>query len=120
MLSTFAAAHLRALPPDMLVAYDRLLDENDWDIYHWATQPEAADAASSDAASSDASASASATPPGEWAQTVGNVRPAHRPVPSRWRGSPLLALLRDHVARRSAAGADPRGMAFMPPLRGPP
>ena len=108
-----------------LEAYDVFLDENDWDIYYWATQE--------------------ATPPpepvkenpeawrmgkprsGEWAQTVGTFKPAYRPVPARWEGSEVLTLLRDHVETRSAAGASTAeleekgpgggGLGFMPVLK---
>lgn len=133
ILSTFAAAHLPAMTGAQLAAYDLFLDENDWDIYYWATQPEPSPGSSASAPPSTDTADASppatqgfvATaqgfvrpdpPQGEWAQTVGNVRQAYRPVPSRWRDSPILALLRDHVSRRSANGAEAKGMGFMPPL----
>lgn len=98
---------------EQLQEYDRFLDENDWDIYYWATQepPE-----------SGATASSSATdlPPekdtptetwkrtgaksGEWVQTVGAFKAAYRPVPSRWADSEVLALLRQHVRDNSATG----------------
>ncbi|KJZ73907.1 hypothetical protein HIM_06800 [Hirsutella minnesotensis 3608] len=38
LLSTFAAAHLPGMDGAQLDEYDRFLDENDWDIYYWATQ----------------------------------------------------------------------------------
>jgi hypothetical protein len=37
-MSTFAEAHLRGMTPTQMVQYDLFLDENDWDIYYWATQ----------------------------------------------------------------------------------
>ncbi|POS80416.1 TPR repeat protein [Diaporthe helianthi] len=40
LLSTFAAAYLPHMSPEQMQQYDRFLDENDWDIYYWATQPE--------------------------------------------------------------------------------
>ncbi|KFY83574.1 hypothetical protein V500_10033, partial [Pseudogymnoascus sp. VKM F-4518 (FW-2643)] len=40
LLSTFADAHLSTMTPTQMTEYDRLLDENDWDIYYWATQPD--------------------------------------------------------------------------------
>ncbi|KAF4974511.1 hypothetical protein FDECE_18660, partial [Fusarium decemcellulare] len=40
LLSTFASAHLPTLSTKLLDQYDLLLDENDWDIYYWATQKE--------------------------------------------------------------------------------
>lgn len=130
------------MTPAQLSEYDRLLDENDWDIYYWATQREAtllsttsggsgADAASSAAGSPrDADADALATdrvqaqdeikrqppPQGEWPQTAGNFKPAYRPVPSRWRDSQILDMLRTHVKRRSVNGGQGQGMAFMPDL----
>lgn len=38
LLSTFANEHLNGMDRIMLDQYDRFLDENDWDIYYWATQ----------------------------------------------------------------------------------
>lgn len=107
-----------------LADYDLFLDENDWDIYYWATQAEPSAAAPPSTNPADPSSPAAAVdgfvrpdpPQGEWVQTVGNVRPAYRPVPSRWRDSQILALLRHHVARRSANGTEAKGMGFMPPL----
>jgi len=37
-MSTFADAHLKDMTPARMEEYDRFLDENDWDIYYWATQ----------------------------------------------------------------------------------
>lgn len=114
---------------NLLTQYDLLLDENDWDIYYWATQLEPSDSPQYSTNPSVARSPASATDPankedvikreppkGEWAQTVGNYRPAYRPVPARWRDSEILGLLREHVRERSVDGGDGRGMGFMPPL----
>ncbi|TQS35040.1 hypothetical protein Golomagni_04551 [Golovinomyces magnicellulatus] len=38
LMSTFAEAHLRDMTVAQLAQYDLFLDENDWDIYYWATQ----------------------------------------------------------------------------------
>ena len=38
ILSTFAQKFLLALTPEELHTYDRLLFENDWDVFYWATQ----------------------------------------------------------------------------------
>jgi hypothetical protein len=38
LMSTFAEAHLRDMTPAQLEQFDLFLDENDWDIYYWATQ----------------------------------------------------------------------------------
>ncbi|KAK3301314.1 Flavinator of succinate dehydrogenase-domain-containing protein [Chaetomium fimeti] len=133
LLSTFASTRLATMTPAQLAEYDRFLDENDWDIYYWATQPEGT-STSSDAQggvdaqagaptggrSASASASKSDAPPqasprpGEWAQTVGTFKPTYRPVPARWRESEVLRLLREHVESRRGAGKG--GMGFMPPL----
>ncbi|KAG6017349.1 hypothetical protein E4U41_004233, partial [Claviceps citrina] len=43
LLSTFAQVHLPTMSSDLLSQYDLLLDENDWDIYYWATQREPSD-----------------------------------------------------------------------------
>lgn len=127
---------------EQMAQYDRFLDENDWDIYYWATQPEdnqanpsantpAAGMQNSEPYLSDQGADGGkkqelepASPAkGEWAQTIGTFKPAFRPVPQRWRGSEVLGLLRRHVKDRSAAGVlgnndrdKAEGMAFMPPL----
>lgn len=86
--------------------YDRFLDENDWDIYYWATQdPKAASETPSE--SKDVPTEnwkQGAAKSGEWAQTVGAFKPAYRPVPSRWANSEILARLRQHVRDKSAAG----------------
>jgi succinate dehydrogenase flavin-adding protein (antitoxin of CptAB toxin-antitoxin module) len=38
LMSTFADAHLQNMTMDQMRQYDLFLDENDWDIYYWATQ----------------------------------------------------------------------------------
>lgn len=38
LMSTFADAHLQDMTMDQMIQYDLFLDENDWDIYYWATQ----------------------------------------------------------------------------------
>lgn len=123
-----------------LTEYDLFLDENDWDIYYWATQHEPSSSTNPSVATSPASAGAAtpaelaaATQPGqeneqgvvqtrhpakgEWAQTVGTFKPAYRPVPQRWKESEVLALLRAHVRDKSVDGGDGKGMAFMPALK---
>ncbi|ATY61714.1 TPR repeat [Cordyceps militaris] len=146
VLSTFAAQHLPTMTSAQLTEYDLFLDENDWDIYYWATQHEPSSSTNPSVASSPASAGA-ATPAevdaarasaeepgaadaeesgvvmkrapgtGEWAQTVGTFKPAYRPVPQRWADSEVLALLRAHVRDKSVDGGDGKGMAFMPALK---
>jgi succinate dehydrogenase assembly factor 2 len=39
-MSTFANAMLPTMTKQQMVQYDLFLDENDWDIYYWATQDE--------------------------------------------------------------------------------
>ncbi|KAJ4313964.1 Succinate dehydrogenase assembly factor 2 mitochondrial [Fusarium piperis] len=115
LLSTFASKHLPTLSPELLDQYDLLLDENDWDIYYWATQKE--ELSSTNPSAKPASDEVTRHPPtGEWAQTVGNFKPAYRPVPARWKDSGILAMLRDHVRDRSVDGGEGGGMGFMPPL----
>ncbi|KAL2757895.1 hypothetical protein ACRALDRAFT_1061166 [Sodiomyces alcalophilus JCM 7366] len=104
VLSTFADAYLPTMSVELMSQYDRFLDENDWDIYYWDIQVRS-------------------RPEGEWAQTVGTFKPAYRPVPSRWRDSEILRLIREHVRSRRAdvdrgkgEGQKGEGMAFMPPL----
>ncbi|KAL3897102.1 MAG: hypothetical protein SGCHY_003649 [Lobulomycetales sp.] len=38
LLSTFAHKHMQAMDRNELLEFDDLLEENDWDIYYWATQ----------------------------------------------------------------------------------
>lgn len=144
LLSTFAASYLPTMSKELMTQYDLFLDENDWDIYYWATQdPAAAEPDSTNtpaagmqgsepyleggSATSSSSSSSGLEPAqpaqGEWAQTIGTFKPAYRPVPARWRDSEILGLLRGHVKARSAAGVlgnndrdRAEGMAFMPPL----
>lgn len=112
-----------------LEQYDLFLDENDWDIYYWATQTAAGGSPTSleyaegseqnSPASTDTQYQSPANPAtanetdawrqgapksGEWAQTVGTFKPAYRPVPQRWKNSEILSLLRKHVKARSAGG----------------
>jgi hypothetical protein len=110
-----------------LEQYDLFLDENDWDIYYWATQSEAntptsleyAEGAVTEKKNHTTKYSSPADPgqaqetdawrqgaprSGEWAQTVGAFKPAYRPVPQRWKDSEVLGLLRKHVKARSAGG----------------
>lgn len=105
---------------DQLLQYDIFLDENDWDIYYWATQePPSTSTESAEGGGLDqATPTAQGQPPnpetdawrqgkprsGEWAQTVGTFKPAYRPVPQRWKNSDILAMLRKHVKDRSAGG----------------
>ncbi|KAK8176162.1 TPR repeat protein-like protein [Phyllosticta citrichinensis] len=125
LLSTFADAYLGQMTQKQLQDYDRFLDENDWDIYYWATQePAPTSAETAEGAGPDAAMhSAQGTPPtksadpdawrqgkprsGEWAQTVGTFKPAYRPVPQRWKDSKILEMLRQHVRARSAGGVHP-------------
>ena len=112
------------MTPRQLAEYDRFLDENDWDIYYWATQDESSSSSSQSSSSQQQQEQSNnnnnnAPPPqsprpGEWAQTVGTFKPAYRPVPARWRDSEILGMLRRHVEARRGAGKG--GMAFMPPL----
>lgn len=131
LLSTFADTWLGQLSRPQLEAYDTFLDENDWDIYYWATQEPSptslayAEGAGPNLAAPEAQGKAlggeerapdggpkSQTDgwrvgkprSGEWAQTVGTFKPAYRPVPKRWEGSEILTLLRQHVEHRSAGG----------------
>ncbi|KUI74146.1 Endoplasmic reticulum vesicle protein 25 [Cytospora mali] len=133
LLSTFAASYLPTMSKGLMTQYDLFLDENDWDIYYWATQtPDAASAPSTsnnnnnnnnNNNSNNSELEPAQPAKGEWAQTIGTFKPAYRPVPARWRDSEVLALLRSHVKARSAAGVlgnndreKAEGMAFMPPL----
>lgn len=108
------------MTPSQLQQYDLFLDENDWDIYYWATQEpnptsrETAEGSGPEQATPTAQGRAPATETdawrqgqprsGEWAQTVGTFKPAYRPVPNRWKNSEILSLLRKHVIDRSAGG----------------
>ncbi|KAI8946950.1 DUF339-domain-containing protein [Xylaria longipes] len=40
LLSTFADQYLPTMSQEQMTEYDLFLDENDWDIYYWATQEE--------------------------------------------------------------------------------
>ncbi|OJD31740.1 tpr repeat protein [Diplodia corticola] len=112
LLSTFADANLGSMSAQELQQYDRFLDENDWDIYYWATQEPAPTSAETAEGSGPGLATPSsqgrpAPKSGEWAQTVGTFKPAYRPVPQRWKDSSILVKLREHVRSRSAGGVHP-------------
>ncbi|KAI1814001.1 Flavinator of succinate dehydrogenase-domain-containing protein [Poronia punctata] len=49
LLSTFADEYLPTMKREQMAEYDLFLDENDWDIYYWATQEEPAANSSSPA-----------------------------------------------------------------------
>lgn len=108
------------MTPTQLHQYDLFLDENDWDIYYWATQ-EPTDETPEGA--KDEWKREPAT--GEWAQTVGTFKPAYRPVPQRWKDSEILGLLRQHVKERSAGGekggegkeGEGKGLGMMPDIK---
>src|SRR2546423_4888156 len=111
-----------------LQQYDLFLDENDWDIYYWATQspsgtPTSLETAEGSVQNTPQQSTTDYQSPaapgqaqeadgwrqgaprsGEWAQTVGTFKPAYRPVPQRWKNSEILSLLRKHVRERSAGG----------------
>lgn len=129
------------MTPKQLQQYDIFLDENDWDIYYWATQEPTptsmayAEGAGPEAATPDVQGKAvdkeGPVKPstGEWAQTVGTFKPAYRPVPQRWKNSEILSMLRKHVVNRSAGAPvleqqgsvvnDKKGggLGFMPDLK---
>lgn len=121
LLSTFADTNLPKMTLKQLQQYDIFLDENDWDIYYWATQEpsptshETAEGGSADFATPAAQGKEldtaetdgwrnGAPRSGEWAQTIGAFKPAYRPVPARWENSEILSMLRKHVTNRSAGG----------------
>ncbi len=137
LMSTFADAHLKDMSIEQMREYSLFLDENDWDIYYWATQEpqdleleyEAATAGETPGAYVGTQGDANkpvAPASGEWAQTIGTFKPLYRPVPSRLRGSAILKRLREHVLSRSAGGVvdcaaegsrHGGGMAFMPAVK---
>ncbi|KAF2971267.1 hypothetical protein GQX73_g2300 [Xylaria multiplex] len=53
LLSTFADQNLPTMTREQMTEYDLFLDENDWDIYYWATQEEPAALTSSSQSSSN-------------------------------------------------------------------
>ena len=140
-MSTFADAKLGTMSPQLLEQYDLFLDENDWDIYYWATQEPTPTSHETAEGGADSLATENAQGKdvqvkdeqkrepgtGEWAQTVGTFKPAYRPVPARWRNSEILSLLRRHVKERSAGGVtdaegeikemEGKGLGMMPPVR---
>lgn len=128
LLSTFADSNLPKMSPKQLEQYDLFLDENDWDIYYWATQePTPTSRETAEGGGPESSTPVAQGKPfdnsetdewrkgaprsGEWAQTVGTFKPAYRPVPQRWKNSEVLAMLRKHVIDRSAGGVLEEPMA---------
>jgi len=105
---------------EQLQRYDRFLDENDWDIYYWVTQEqtptsaEYAEGGGPDMATKSVQGKSKGPEyvnrqtrklgEGEWAQTVGTFKPAHRHVPARWQNSDIIQMLKQHVIDRSAGG----------------
>ncbi|CCF43754.1 hypothetical protein CH063_00487 [Colletotrichum higginsianum] len=134
LMSTFANEHLPHMTKAQMQQYDLFLDENDWDIYYWATQE---DAPSNSAPTQKPLAETAQTKPaedirtqpqraGEWANTIGTFKAQYRPVPVRWQDSEILEMLRAHVRSRRADGTvgvhrdvqerKEGGLGFMPPL----
>ncbi|CAZ81564.1 unnamed protein product [Tuber melanosporum] len=133
LLSTFADENLGKMGMEQLDAYDRFLDENDWDIYYWATQTPPAPATSVGHAEGDSEEMVSEKTKvgekvgkveygqGEWAQTVGRKKEPYRPPPGRWAESEMLGMLRRHVKERAKVtdgGREVRkGLGRMPDVR---
>ncbi|KAI1207333.1 DUF339-domain-containing protein [Annulohypoxylon truncatum] len=67
LLSTFADEYLPTMTREQMAQYDSFLDENDWDIYYWATQEPPP--SSSDTTTTTDSSSASASTPTPSIQT---------------------------------------------------
>ncbi|KAG0639357.1 Flavinator of succinate dehydrogenase-domain-containing protein [Tuber brumale] len=128
LLSTFADENLGKMSTEQLDAYDRFLDENDWDIYYWATQTPPATSVEHAEGESKGMVSEKAQGgekveygQGEWAQTVGRKKEPYRPPPKRWAESEMLGMLRRHVkerARVTDGGREVRkGLGRMPDVR---
>ncbi|KAI0864902.1 Flavinator of succinate dehydrogenase-domain-containing protein [Xylaria cubensis] len=61
LLSTFADQYLPTMNQDQMVEYDLFLDENDWDIYYWATQEEPSSSTNPSSQSSTSTSSSTTT-----------------------------------------------------------
>ncbi|KAI0812097.1 Flavinator of succinate dehydrogenase-domain-containing protein [Xylaria sp. FL0064] len=61
LLSTFADEYLPNMTVEQMTEYDLFLDENDWDIYYWATQEEPAAITSSSSKTDKTASSSSST-----------------------------------------------------------
>jgi hypothetical protein len=136
------------MTPVQMAQYDLFLDENDWDIYYWATQEQAQNSQETTVGTMTGRHSATTGAmgggaikqsrlmietnerrqgqpgSGEWAQTVGTFRPAYRPVPLRWKDSEILVMLRRHVQKRSGGGiqgeeTEGAGKSLGQKIRGP-
>lgn len=137
LLSTFADANLHEMTKEQLVEYDLFLDENDWDIYYWATQTppatsqeyaEGGGGGGGSTSSEDSTSGGDSTSgvgkekdgevkadrpaygQGEWAQTIGKKKEPYRMPPARWRDSTILKLIREHVQDRKASGSGIKGV----------
>ncbi|KAL9609747.1 MAG: hypothetical protein Q9167_005503 [Letrouitia subvulpina] len=139
LLSTFADANLPHMTSKQLQQYDIFLDENDWDIYYWATQEPSPTSRETAEGGSSIDSTLVAQGRGksekhewrqseqsrEWAQTVGTFKPAYRPVPQRWKNSEILSMLRRHVVERSVEGVNEKpeekvrgkGLGMMPDVK---
>ena len=143
LLSTFAHEYLQTMERELLDQYDRFLDENDWDIYYWATQnppaeggrayegeakkggvkegevregAEKVEQPKTDGGVTEFGGQA----PTEWVQTVGRNREPYRPPPRRWRDSEILRMIRNHVQvrkGREATKSDIGGIGRMPDFK---
>ncbi|KAK1511862.1 hypothetical protein CTAM01_00792 [Colletotrichum tamarilloi] len=77
LMSTFANEHLPHMTKSQMAQYDLFLDENDWDIYYWATQEEAPSASAS-----TTKTSSSSSPNDTLASSTVNAAESYRPVGS--------------------------------------
>ncbi|KAF6832855.1 hypothetical protein CPLU01_05944 [Colletotrichum plurivorum] len=129
LMSTFANENLPHMTKAQMQQYDLFLDENDWDIYYWATQEEVADsvhASPTTQKKAEDEPTEAGPSSGEWSNTIGTFKAGYRPVPARWKGSEILEMLREHVRSRRADGTvgvhrdvqqrKEGGLGFMPPL----
>lgn len=116
---------------EQLEQFDRFLDENDWDIYYWATQnpPKEGEGEVLESKSGklgpevnmEQKVGLGEGPVGEWAQTVGRKKEAYRPPPSRWRDSEILKMVRQHVESKKGPDGTIKGklggLGRMPDVR---
>ncbi|KAI1850724.1 hypothetical protein JX265_004434 [Neoarthrinium moseri] len=69
LLSTFADKYLPQMSKEQMAQYDLFLDENDWDIYYWATQETPSPDAAASESSTPAPQSSSSSTAGTWQPT---------------------------------------------------
>ncbi|KAI0446197.1 Flavinator of succinate dehydrogenase-domain-containing protein [Xylaria telfairii] len=108
LLSTFADQHLPTMGREQMAEYDLFLDENDWDIYYWATQEEPSSTSTSTSTSSPASPPTSSNTTDTSSASYGSSRETAAAIDSSSSTGGGVPLTGDAKTYTTAAEEDPQ------------